>query len=583
MKPVVIPFLIGLAIATLCDVPTAAETKLEREPELLLVDVRPVGSIPDARPIWLAIRGERIVAMGKDDAPRASRVIRLGGRPIAPAMVDHHVHLLNTGLSLWNREHEQPLYLELGGLISPQAVAAALAARAAQMPPDSWVLGKGWSQGNWGSGELPERRELDAAVPSQPVFLSRVDGHAGWVNGPALTQAGLLTGGSDPAGGAVRRRPNGEPAGVLMERANEPVLSRIPKPDPKVIRAALRRGAEALARQGVSDVFDAGFLTPPGVVNLQEDLQSILNLLVEEDRRAPLPLRIHLMIPAPSALAEAVIAAPQLYRRLSPRVRVTHLKLFTDGALGSRGGLLTEPYSDDPATHGVSRMSAEEVRRWAARAIDAEFDVATHAIGDAAVERTLDVYESLLAARPGLEPKRLRVEHFSVARASDFERAARLGVLLSIQPNFVWPDDRGRAMEDARLGERSERAYAWGRLLALGARLAVGSDYFTFPFPPLMTMHSAVTRANSDGLPAEGWHPQERLERGAAWRLMTTLQDMGGGAHPRQIAVGEPADLVVLSADPLTVPTSEILGIDVEVTILGGEIVWQTEESATSP
>ncbi len=363
------------------------------------------------------------------------------------------------------------------------------------------------------------------------------------------------------------------PSGVLLERANELLRPSLPEPSPAEIRRAFRLAAEALAAQGVTEVFDAGFLGLPGVVDLSLDFESYMELLVAADLASPLPLRVHLMVPAPSPLWDRITADPEAFRRLTPRIGVTHVKLFADGALGSRGALLSHPYADDPTTSGVERMTREEIRREAVAALDAGFDVATHAIGDRAVGMALDVYEQILRERPGLPPGRLRIEHFSYAAPEDFDRAAALGVVLAVNPDFVAPDDHGLAMEDARVGDSSDRVYALGRLAAAGAHLAFGSDYFTAPAEPLLGFYAATTRRNGNGLPDDGWHPAERLPRLESLRIQTRLWPAGGGGPERGgLAVGGRADLVVLTGDPLAVEDSAILGIGVEATIADGAI-----------
>jgi len=204
--------------------------------------------------------------------------------------------------------------------------------------------------------------------------------------------------------------------------------------------------------------------------------------------------------------------------------------------------------------------------------LDAGLDVAAHAIGDAAVETVLDVYEEILAERPQLSPQRLRIEHFSYATPENFERAAELGIVAVVNPDFVAPDDHGLAMEDSRVGPKnSERVYAFGSLAAAGVRLAFGSDYFSAPGEPLLSFYGATTRCNGHGLPVDGWHPAERLSRVESLRIQTRLWPPGGGRPERGgLAVGHRADLVVLTADPLAVETSAILGIDVEATFLDG-------------
>jgi predicted amidohydrolase YtcJ len=531
-------------------------------------------------PAAIAVADGRIVALGGEREVDAwcgpeTVVVELDGKVLAPSFVDHHVHLLNLGISLEYAVLRPESFIDIAASPTRQDLAAAISAAARAQPPGSWIVGKGWSQGAWGEVELPDHRLLTDSAPGHPVYLTRVDGHAGWTNEMGLRLAGIDAGTPDPPGGAVRRFADGTPTGVLLERANELLLPLVPQPSDEEVRRAFRRAAEALAAQGVTEVYDAGFLAVPGVVDLNLDLDRYLELLLSVDRESPLPLVVHLMIPAPSPLADRICSEPDAARRLSPRVDVTHLKLWADGAMGSRGAHLSHPYHDDPGTRGVPRMTREEIRREALRAIDAGLDVAGHAIGDEAVAAVLDVYESLLAERPGLEPTRLRLEHFSYAREADFARAADLGVLLSIQPNFVVPGDDGVAMEDSRVGlANSERVYAWRRLSSLGARMAFGSDYFTAPLPPLTTFYCAVTRRNLAGNPDDGWHPGQRLGRTEGMELLTRLWPPGGGSSAKgALVTGAPADLVILTADPLTAEPSDLLGISVVATYLAGEQV----------
>jgi predicted amidohydrolase YtcJ len=525
----------------------------------------------------LAVGDGRILALGDLAAVERHRApdtaeFDLTDRVLAPAFVDHHVHLLNLGFSLLYRAAPSPTFIDLEGLGSLEAIADQVETRADELPKGTWILGQSWSQGAWGATELPTHDVLSAAAPDHPVYFTRVDGHAGWVNAQALRLAAIDAATPDPPGGTIRRTHDRAPSGVLLERANELLRPLLPEPSAAEIRHAFRLAAEALAAQGVTEVFDAGFLGLPGVVDLRLDFERYLMLLVEADRESALPLRVHLMVPAPSPLAERIAADPSSYRRLTPRVGVSHVKLFADGALGSRGAWLSHAYADDPSTAGVERMSHRAIRDEAVRALDAGLDVATHAIGDAAVARTLDVYEEILRERPQLPSGRLRIEHFSYAKPEDFERAATLGIVLVVNPDFVAPDDHGFAMEDSRVGpERSDRVYALARLAAAGARLAFGSDYFVAPGAPLLGFFGATTRRNGSGLPAAGWHPGERLSRIESFRVHTRLWPAGGGEPERGgLAVGGRADLMMLTADPLTVEESAILQIGVEATFLDG-------------
>jgi predicted amidohydrolase YtcJ len=527
----------------------------------------------------VAIRDDTIVAVGRDPgvmalAGEGTRVIDLRGRTVMPALKDHHVHLFNVGLAVLNRQRKEQLFLDLSTAHSLDEIANRVAERAAAQPKGSWILGTGWSQIAWGTQELPTHHPLTKAAPDNPVFLVRVDGHGAWVNLQALRAAGIGRQTADPHGGRILRFEDGSPSGILLERAVEPVLGKIPEPPDEVIIKAFRAGARALAAQGITEIYDAGFLAFPGVVAMTARLERYYELLRRLDAAEPLPLRVNLMVPAPTTFGLDVLRNPRQYRP-SARLGVTHIKLFADGALGSRGAALSRPYADDPSTQGVLRMTGDEMREEVRQALDAGLDVATHAIGDAAVARVVQVYGSVLQANPSVAPRRLRIEHFSVASPPDMRRAARLGVLLCIQPGFVWPGDDGLTMEDSRLGsDNSAGAYAWATLARMGAVMIGSSDDFTAPGPPLWNFYAAVTRENPAGRPPNGWHPDERLSRDAAIRLFTDLVQPGGEYARGQLREGAPADLVILSGNPLAVPELEICSIRVNATIRDGQVAY---------
>jgi hypothetical protein len=528
----------------------------------------------------LAVAGGRILALGTKPEVMAVRgpetkLIDLQGKALMPSLKDHHIHLLNVGFALLNKERKETLFLNLSAARSPEEIADRVAQRAAQLPKGRWILGQGWNQQLWGSAELPTHHVLSRAAPDHPVYLARVDGHAGWANATALEAAGITAASPEAAGGAILRFSDGSPSGVLLERANEPVLAVIPEPADEDIVDAFRLAARALAARGITEVYDAGFLAVPGVVGLNISLKRYFELLRCLDAQEPLPLRVNLMVPAPSALADAVRERPTDFD-VSPRLRVTHIKLFADGALGSRGAALSHPYADDPSTRGVHRMTQEELREEVKRSLEASLDVATHAIGDEAVSQVLTVYESVLASDAKLSPRRLRVEHFSYSSPADRERAARLGVVLVIQPGFVYPGDDGRTMEDSRLGgKRSEEAYAWRRLSSLGAVLAGSSDDFSGPPHPLWNFYAAVTRKNPAGQPAAGWHPNECLPRDASLRLFTALFPPGGAVvSGGELREDNLADLVILSRNPLTAEEEQLLQLEVHATLREGQVTF---------
>jgi len=549
------------------------------------------GSAPEATlilaggPVWslegdtpeeaVALRGDTVLGLGSRQAMEAFRgpateYVELDGATVLPAFVDHHLHVLNLGLALLNREAGEGMFLDVSGVASLEELGELVRARAAVAEPGTWILGQGWSQAGWGTQDLPDTPVLDRAAPRNPVFLTRTDAHVGWANAAALAAAGLDETAADPPGGRLMRRADGSLTGVLLERAVEAVLAQVPPLSTEELAGAFRRGAEELAARGVTRAYDAGFLTPPGILDLGPDFGALLAAVAEEDALRPLPVEIGLMIPGPSALAEAMLAGPGGHR-LSPRLRVTHLKLFADGALGGRSAALTHSYADDPTTRGVVRMSAEEILDWSERALDAGLDVATHAIGDAAVAATLDAYERLLAERPGLDPRRLRIEHISYAREEDFRRAVDLGIPLSIQSVFNSPPGESPTFGEMRVGmSHGDAVYPWGRLADEGALLLEGTDLYALPGPVLLNLFAGLTAQNAVGVRGDG--PTGRLP---VMRMATRYLPPGGaGPEEGVLRVGAPADLVILSGDPLSAPLADLLEQRVLATFRRGRRVY---------
>ena len=503
---------------------------------------------PAARSV--AVSDGRIVEV--DGRRTGDVVLDLRGAVVTPAVVDHHIHLFNVGLWLLNDRDHGRLFLDLSAATTLDQVADLVRARAAALPAGAWIAGAGWNQASWGTQALPTQDVLNRAAPNHPVFLARSDGHAGWVNAKALALASV----------------HGS-SGVVLERANEPVIAPVPALPDSDVMSAFRLAAQALAARGVVEVYDAGALAFPGVVALNADLGRALALLRRVDSLEPLPIRVNLMVPAPSRLADSLLDSDHAWA-LSPRIRITHLKLFADGALGSRGAALTHGYADDPGTQGVPRMTTAEIAGMARRALNAGLGIATHAIGDEAVKRALDAYQLVLEERPGLDPARLRIEHFSYAREEDLARAVRLGIVLSIQSNFNSAVGDDPPFGTMRVGAANEpRVYAWARLAHLGARLAEGSDYFARPAEALAGYHAALTRRNAVGA---GW--PDREARLIAYRMQTTRFPPMGSPTGGVIRPEAPADLVILSGDPLRLSRDDILGIRVLATVNAGRITY---------
>lgn len=527
-------------------------------------------------PEALAVQDGVIAAVGaRDELTSAfgdATRIDLAGGCLIPALVDHHLHLTAIGLALLNQEEDERLFLDLGGCPSADAIIALVTERAAEVTPGDWILGMGWNQHDWGTPELPDAVVLSEAVPNHPVFLVRIDAHSAWVNRAALEVAGIEAAAHDPHGGRILRLADGSPSGILLERAVEAVLEEIPVVAGWEVREAFHRAATALAARGVTEVFDAGFMAAPAIVGMTVDFELMLELLLWADAEEPLAVDVNLMVPAPSLLADKIVADPDTYRALTERVRVTHIKLYADGAFGSRGAALTHPYADDATTAGFMRMSDEEIEQETRRALEAGLGISTHAIGDDAVHRVLAAYCRVADSLGDVAPGRLRIEHFGYSSLQDQQLAAERGFLLVAQPNFIDPADDGKAMEDWRLGAaNAPRAYPWKSLLDAGASLALSSDYYVAPGPPLLDLYAVHTRANRDGLPEGGWQPQERLSREAALRLATTLHRGDGSLRFPTLHPGSPADFVVLSDNPLTCAASALLDITVLRTLRRGE------------
>jgi len=518
----------------------------------------------------VAIEGARIAAVGPDEATLAlagPATIRmdLGGRSVLPGLIDAHGHLSGLAAALRN--------VDLVGTRSYEAVIERVAARARSTPPGQWVLGRGWDQNDWPEQVFPHHEALSRAVPDHPVYLTRIDGHAGLANAAALALAGLARSTPDPPGGRIERdRATGEPTGVLVDRAQGLVTRHIPPPAREELRGLVRQAIAQCLAAGLTSVHE------PGVGAATIDLYGEMIDAGEFD------LRLYAMIGAGEREAlERYFERGPIVGYGEGRLTVRAIKVVMDGALGSRGAALLEPYRDDPDNVGLLTTTPEELERLLARAIPRGFQVATHAIGDRANRLVLDAYEAALARRNDRPGLRLRIEHAQVLAVEDIARLCRLGVIPSMQAthatsDMYWAGDR--------LGpERLAGAYAWRKFLKAGCRIANGSDFPVEGVSPLWGVYAAITRQDHDGWPEGGWRPEERMTRTEALRSFTI--DAAYAAFEENekgsIEPGKFADLVVLSADVMTVPPGEILKSRVEMTFLGGKLVYaaSTDDAPT--
>ena len=557
--------LVGLAlVATAWAVRAAGPSPSRQPPADLIVTGGAIYTADVARPRAdaVAVRNGRFVVVGSAAEALAfkgpaTRLVDLAGAVVVPGLQDAHGHFLGLGASL--------TALDLRDTPNPASITAKVAERLGGQPPDRWIVGRGWDQNDWPVKEWPTRQALDAVAPDTPVWLERIDGHAGWANSEALAVAGVTAATVDPAGGRVLRDASGAPTGVFVDTAQALVERHIPPPTAGEIDDQILAADRETRRLGLTTVHDAGASS--------RTIEAYLRL----SRDGRLATRLYVMIDSSPATTREWFARGPL---IDPdhRVTVRAVKLYADGALGSRGALLLEDYSDEPGTRGLPVTSPERLEAIATQAVGAGFQPCTHAIGDAANRAVLDLYERLTTARPAMRDLRPRIEHAQILDHADIPRFGRLGVVASMQPTHCTSD---MPWAPTRLGQArvAEGAYVWQKLRKTGARLASGSDFPVEQANPLLGFYAAVTRQDVEGKPPGAWAPDERLTRAEA--LASFTLDAAYAAHAEgalgSIEAGKLADFVVLSRDIMTVVPGEIPGVTVRRTFIGGRQVFPLE------
>lgn len=534
-----------------------------RQPADLIVTAERIYTVDDSRPMVeaLAIRDGRIVFAGAERGARAlagsgTRVLDFPGRTIVPGLVDAHGHLLGLGEAL--------NAVDLVGTESYEEVVARVVARAKTAQPGSWIQGRGWDQNDWGDTRFPTHEALSRAVPDHPVVLTRIDGHALLANARAMAAAGVTSATPDPEGGRILRLKDGTPSGVFVDNAQGLVERAVPAMTRDERKEALKAAVAEANRWGLVGVHDAG------------ESESTIAVLEELAKEGALNLRAYVMIGDDSAaLAHFFERGPQsaLY---DGHLWIRSIKLYADGALGSRGAALLDPYSDDPGNYGLLVSAPEHIRAVAVEALRHGFQVCTHAIGDRANRLTLDAYEAALNEVPTAD-HRFRIEHAQILNQSDIPRFAELGVIPSMQAvhqtsDMYWAEQRLG-------GGRLYGAYAWRALLETGVVIPDGSDFPVEGVNPLRSFHSAVSREDENNWPPGGWHPEEKMTRAEALKGMTIWpayaafeEDVMGSLSP-----GKYADFVVLDRDIMRIPESDILRTRVLATYIAGKAVYERE------
>ncbi|MYN43733.1 amidohydrolase family protein [Pseudoduganella sp. FT93W] len=502
----------------------------------------------------------KIVAVGseKDTAARLPKAehIDAQGKTLLPGLIDAHGHVFGLG--------EIASGVELFNATSVGGAVRTVAEFARAHPRRAWVIGRGWNQENWKLGRFPTAAELDAQVNDRPVLLHRVDGHAIWVNTKALEMAGVSRDTPDPKGGKIERDAAGRPTGVLVDAAMELVEKVVPLATPAEARSMLDNALAILAKMGLTSVHDAGIKVA------QDDLYR------DYADHGKLTTRVYAMIGDTGADFDELAKDGPLPSYGNDVYALASVKLYSDGALGSRGAALLAPYSDMPSTKGLLFYPPAEMLAKMNKAMKAGYQVNVHAIGDAGNRQILDAYAQLIPKYNAVG-LRHRIEHAQVVTPEDIPRFKTLGVIPSMQPTHATSDQN---MAEQRVGsERIKGAYAWRTFLDQGSRIACGSDFPVESPNPFEGLHAAVTRQNNAGQPAGGWYKNQAMTLTEALRCFTL--DAAYAAHQENVIgsleAGKWADFILIDRDLFKVPPEQIGKTQVLQTWMGGKRVYKRQ------
>jgi predicted amidohydrolase YtcJ len=473
------------------------------------------------------------------------------GLVMLPGLIDGHGHVMGTGF--------QALTLDLSSTNSLAEAQAAIKAYADKFPDRRWIIGRGWNQEKWQLGRFPNAADLDGLGIDRPVWLERVDGHAGWANSRAMSIAGITPAIKAPVGGRIEVIA-GKPSGIFVDNAAELVNSKVPVPRAAERDLAFAKAQESLLAMGITAIADMG--------TSMQDWQTF--------RRAGDEGWLSIRIMGYAAGIDNMVAiagprpTPWLY---DDKLHLGGVKLYLDGALGSRGAWLKKPYADAPGQTGLPMLSGTELRNLMVRASMDGFQTAVHAIGDAANAEVIGAIEDLTETYP--KDRRWRIEHTQIVDPADLARLAKNGIISSMQPVHQTSD---RIMAEARLGQaRLPGAYAWNSIAKAGGKLAFGSDTPVESADPFAGIAAAITREDAAGQPFGGWRPEDRVTREAALAGFTTGAAYAGFAESKigSLTPGHRADFILIDQDPLLASPRDIRNTKVEETWVGGRPVYK--------
>jgi predicted amidohydrolase YtcJ len=514
----------------------------------------------------VAIRGGTIVAVGSDAEisklrSSGTKVVDAGGHLVLPGFVDCHIHFLEGSLSLG--------HVNLEGAKNTAEIQQRLREYAAKHPADDWILGRGWNYAMFGTESLPHKKYLDELFPDRPVFLDGYDGHTSWANSKALAIAAIGKDTPDPSNGAIVRDPaTGEATGALKESAGSLVAKFIPTPTRAEKLAALRAGMKWANEHGLTRVHSAG--------GDFEDLE----LYDELRRHGEMSVRFYIayFLDPPELRQrdrDAIEAARKKYH--DDWIDTNAVKFMVDGVVESHTAAMLEPYSDDPSTKSKLFWDSEEYKTAVAELDKRGFQLFTHAIGDYGIRTALDAYENAEKTNHSKDG-RPRIEHIETAAAADIPRFGKLGVIASMQPLHSYPDSDTLDVWARNIGpDRASRAWAWKSIANGGGKLAFGSDWPVVTLNPWEGVQTAVTRQTSDGKPADGFVPSQRLTVAEAVDGYTLGAAFAGRREKTEgsLEPGKVADLIIVSQNIFEIEPHQIDKTQVLTTMVGGRVVYE--------
>lgn len=510
----------------------------------------------------LAVQDGKVIATGAEDEILNNHSdfeqIDGNGNTLLPGLIDAHAHIMGLGI--------QELDVNVAGIESLRETLRTIENFAAENSDREWITGRGWNQVLWEENEFPTAEDLDEVIADRPVFLTRIDGHAGWANSRAMELAGIDQSTEDPNGGRIIRNENGDATGVFIDSAMNLIENVIPEKTGEDYREALYLAMNEMSAHGLTSVHDAG-------INSQT-----WNLYKDFADHDSLKTRIYAMISGTGATFDSLSQNGPIQSYADDMLALRSVKLYSDGALGSRGAAMLEDYSDDPGNQGLLFNSQEKMNQMLLKGTSAGYQMNVHAIGDAGNRQVLDGFEYVENELGDQSGMRHRIEHAQVVALEDIPRFEELDLIVSMQPTHATSDMN---MAEDRVGsERIQGAYAWQKFLDQGTVIAAGSDFPVEDVNPFYGLYSAVTRKDHQGRPPEGWYSEQSLSRIEALRAFTI--DAAFAAHQEDILgtlePGKWADFIVIDHNFFEVPASEIWQMNVLETWVSGEKVYQKEK-----